>query len=295
MRLFLPLILALTLPAAAGARLLHQTLRFGGTTRHYLLHVPASLAAHPGPRPLVLVLHGGGGSAREVRRSTRERFETLADRDGFLVLYPDAIGRIWDTGEGAVSAALRSHRDDFGFLKAAIAATSATWPIDRKRVFATGVSRGGHASYMLACKAPGLIRAIAPVSMTLPEGLKPACARGAPLGILLIEGTADPLVPYTGGRVTVLRRKRDLVLSAAATMALFRARNHCGTRASNSPIGAVDRLSWAGCATPTRLDRVNGGGHGWPGGRQYLPRRFVGAMNHDLSAPDEIWAYFSRF
>lgn len=294
LRLFLPLLFALLTTPAAHAQLLSRTLPFGGLTRQFSLYIPASLAAHPGPRPLLLVLHGGGGSAAEVRRSTRERFEALAEADGFLVLYPVAIGHMWDTGEGEVSARLTPRRDDLGFLKVAISATEAAYPIDRGRLFATGISRGGHAAYMLGCEAPGLIRAIAPVAMTLPGGLRAACASGPPLPILLIQGTADPLVPYQGGRVHFLGLERDSVMSAIATLALFRARNSCGPSETTDRIGAVDRIAFTGCAAPTRFDRVNGGGHGWPGGRPALPR-ILGPTNMDISAPDEIWAFFSRF
>jgi polyhydroxybutyrate depolymerase len=131
--------------------------------------------------------------------------------------------------------------------------------------------------------------------MTLPVGLSDDCATGAPLGVLLIQGTADPLVPYSGGRVTVMGRGRDTVLSADATLALFAARNRCTADSANVPIGAVDRLTWQGCAAPTRLDRVNGGGHTWPSGRHALPGWLVGPTNTDISAPDEIWAFFSGF
>lgn len=294
MRLLLILLAVLSLAPAAGARLLSESFPFQGGVREFLLYVPDTLAASPGTHPLVIVLHGGGGTAAEVRRATRHGFETLADRAGFLVLYPQAEGRIWDTGEGAVSAGLKSRRDDLGFLKALISATAQRYPVDRTRIFATGISRGGHAAYMLACRAPGLIRAIAPVAMTLPRGLERDCAKGPPVGLLLIQGTADPLVPYGGGQVTVLGRRRDAVMSAEATFELFSKRNRCGTQTLLSRVGAVDRLMREGCTVPTRLDRVNGGGHSWPGGRSALPR-ITGATNADISAPAEIWAFFSRF
>lgn len=281
-------------PPGAQAGIERHSLRVGGHERLYLLYVPDGIARFKGPRPLVVVLHGGGGTAAEVRRQVGERFEALARRDGFLVLYPQAIGRMWDTGEGEVSARLTPRRDDLGYLKAVIARVAAGHAVDPARVFATGISRGGHASYLLGCEAPGLIRAIAPVAMTLPQGLRNACASGAPLPILLIQGTADPLVPYGGGRVHLFRRQRDRVMSADATMALFARRNHCGPVRTLGHVGAVDRLAWTGCTVPTRLDRVNGGGHNWPGGRPALPR-IVGPTNRDISAPDEIWGFFSRF
>ncbi|WP_102226938.1 alpha/beta hydrolase family esterase [Acidimangrovimonas sediminis] len=287
-------LLLLCLPAEAQAGLERHTLRSGGVTRHYLLYVPDMPARFSGPRPLVLVLHGGGGTDRGTIRATKGRFDQLAEAEGFLVLYPQAVGRMWDTGEGDVSAGLSPHRDDLAFLKAAIAATGARHAVDPHRIFATGISRGGHASYMLGCEAPGLIRAIAPVEMPLPEGLRATCRRGPPLPILLIQGTADPIAPYGGGRVHLGKRQRDRVMSAPATMALFAARNHCGGTAPATRTGAVDRLSWQGCAAPTRLDRVEGGGHNWPGGVPRLPR-ILGPTNTDISAPYEIWAFFRQF
>ncbi len=295
MRAILICLLALLVAPAARAAPMRQTITVDGLTRHFLLYVPASVAAGATPVPLVMVLHGGGGSGREVARSTHHRFETLADQAGFIVVYPDAIGRIWDTGEGEVSAALRSPRDDLAFLKATVAAVAARYPVDRSRLFATGISRGGHASYMLACRAPGLFRAIAPVAMTLPAGLAADCAKAPPTGVLLIQGTADPLVPYGGGRVTVLGRQRDSVLSADATMDLFRGVNRCAGVAQVDSIGAVDRLTWQGCMAPTRMDRVNGGGHSWPSGQALLPTMMAGRSTTDISAPDEIWAFFSGF
>lgn len=289
------LLLSLASSPAAAAAIQTVTFDFGGHPRNYLLYVPGSLSAHPGPRPLVLVLHGGGGTAREVRDSTHQRFEALAEQNGFIVAYPDAISRMWDTGEGEVSAALRTPRDDLGFLKAVVARIEAAYPVDRTRIFATGISRGGHASYMLGCRAPGMFRAIAPVSMTLPQTLANDCAKGPPLGVLLIQGTADPIVPYGGGRVTVMRRQRDIVLSADATMAQFAARDGCGAAQSLANTGAVERIGWTGCKAPVRLDRVVGGGHAWPSGREKLPEWLVGTTNHDISAPDEIWAFFSGF
>ncbi|MDE3120628.1 MAG: dienelactone hydrolase family protein [Paracoccaceae bacterium] len=295
MRLILACLLALTFAPTARAEMTRHRIEVGGLTRHFLLYVPASLPEHPGPRPLVVVLHGGGGTDAEIARATRHRFEALAEQAGFLVLYPDAIGRMWDTGEGEVSAGLSPRRDDLSFLKAAVTAVEARYPVDRSRLFATGISRGGHMSYLLACRAPGMFRAIAPVAMTLPAGLAADCAKAPPTGFLLIEGTADPLVPYKGGRVTVLGRQRDTVLSADATIAAFARINRCAGARTDAPMGAVDRIRYSGCAVPTGFDRVKGGGHTWPSGRVELPRFLVGRTNEDISGADEIWAFFARF
>ncbi|MBC7141802.1 MAG: hypothetical protein H5U18_06545 [Rhodobacteraceae bacterium] len=289
------LILALMLaPLAARAELQSHRMVHEGTPRSFRLYVPETLARFPGPRPLVLVLHGGGGSAREVRYSTRGRFDELAEAHGFLVLYPDAIGRVWDTGSGEISSRLEPRRDDAGFLGAAIAAIARDHAIDRDRVFATGVSRGGMESYARVCGAPGLIRAIAPVAMPLPEASATACAKGAPMGFLLVHGTADPFVPYAGGPINLGRRDRDGVLPAEATVAAFARRNGCAGAVSRR-IGSVRHQEGTGCKAATGFLSIGGGGHGWPGGRKVMPGGRAGPVNTDISAPDEIWAFFSRF
>ncbi len=157
MRLVL-FLLALTLPpAAAFAGHTRASMSYGGVERIYGLYTPQDVSRSR-PAPRVIVLQGGGGSSREVIYSTRGRFDELAERDGFLVLYPDAVGRIWDTGGGEISNSLRSRQDDDGFIRAAIEEVSREHKVDPGRVFVTGVSRGGMEAYALACAHPDLFR-----------------------------------------------------------------------------------------------------------------------------------------
>lgn len=285
----------LALPGALKAGLVEVSLTQNGAQRSYRLFVPETLDRFDGPRPVVLVLHGGGGSGREVRLSTRRRFDELAARHGFLVVYPDAIGRVWDTGVGRSSANLSPRRDDAEFLARVIDDVARTYPVDRARVFATGVSRGGMESYAFACGRPGLVRAIAPVAMPLPEASLGACRKGPAVGFLMIHGTADPIVPYGGGPITLGRRARDTVLSAEETYRVFQRRNGCGSSAEGAPSGSVRRFEGQGCSAPTAFLSVGGGEHGWPGGRKMIPGGRAGPINRDISSPDEIWAFFSRF
>ncbi len=286
--------IALGFGSPAEADLRRQSIAMDGQTRSYLLYTPDS-PAPAGGRPLVIVLHGGGGTARALVRSTRGRFNELAETNGSLVAYPDAIDRSWDFGEGVVSEAMTTRRDDLAFLSTMVRAIGQTRQLDHDRVFATGISRGGQASYFLACKRPGLLRAIAPVAMPLPDFLADDCRRVAPTPLLLMNGTDDPIVPYDGGPITIGRRERGDVLSTDATMEFFRTRNRCDPRTYTIRLGAVDRIEWRNCAAPTVLYRVNGGGHTWPGERSLLPAQIVGKTNRDISATDEIWKFFSAF
>ena len=93
---------------------------------------------------------------------------------------------------------------------------------------------------------------------------------GAPPGVPLTHGTADPHVPFGGGPINHGRRDRDIVLSAEATMAVFARRNRCDGSATGR-IGSVEAIRLTGCAVPTGFLSVTGGGHGRPGGRKALP------------------------
>jgi len=285
----LTLCLAIAAPARAGQ--IPLTITIDGLKREALLTVPDA-PAPPGGRPLVLVLHGGGGTTKALVRTTGGRFDRLAETNGALILYPQAIDRSWDFGEGVVSARDAHPRDDLHFLTALTEAVTRKYGGNPARAYATGISRGGQAAYFLACKAPGLLAGIAPVSMSLPDFLEDDCRAAPGLPILLIHGTADPIVPYTGGTITIGRQDRGTVLGVEATMRLFRAKNDCTARFTTRRTGKVEETAWERCARPTVLYRVEGGGHTWPGASRELPRWLVGPVNRDISAPDEIWWFF---
>lgn len=274
-----------------------------GLDRSYLLYVPQS-AGDSGMRPLVLVLHGGGGTARGLPRQTNHRWSALADQFGFYLVYPNAHDRFWDFGEGRISERLEQRVDDGAYFHSLLDELYEGLPIDPDRVFATGISRGGQASYFLACRFPGQFRAIAPVVMPLPDYLEDDC-RGddPPVGLAIFNGTEDPLVPYDGGWITFGNDRRDRVLSTDDTVSLWRARNGCPLAPDRTRIidtaddgMQVIRNDWISCSgAPVTLYRIEGGGHTYPSGRRSLLELVVGPVNRDISAADESWAFFSQF
>ena len=147
----------------------------GEHSRNYFLYIPKQAAATTGQLPLVMVLHGGGSSNRKLLRLTKRRWNRLADQHGFYVVYPNALDKVWDFGEGEVSNGLKIRVDDLAYFQQVIDRISAQHPIDSARIFATGISRGGQASYFLACKLPGRIKAIAPIAMSLPVFMQDDC------------------------------------------------------------------------------------------------------------------------
>ncbi len=281
----------------------NQTLRVDGVERNYLLYAPPNAGSSTDLRPLVFVLHGGGGSAQQIASHVGDRFMALADRDSFYLVFPNAIGKMWDFGAGKVSESLPHRADDRAFFSALLGELTTQLPIDRRRIFATGISRGGQASYFMACSFPRRIRAIAPVAMPLPRIMEDSCGQSPPVGVAIVNGTEDPLVPYNGGPIVVFGVSRDEVLSTDATVLLWRKRNGCGDQAAIveriDPVDDgmhVEMTAWRECrGAPLTLYRVVGGGHTWPSTKKNLPESLVGKINRDIDATAEIWAFFSQF
>jgi len=213
-----------------------------------------------------------------------------------------AVDKTWDFGEGEVSEALERRVDDLGFFSRPLDRLVADLPIDPGRVFATGISRGGQAAYFLACRMGERIRAIAPITMPLPAFLEDDCRRGPPVGVAILNGTEDPLVPYDGGQITLFREKRGRVLSTDATVRLWRVRNGCSAEFESRTLDEADdetvvtRTAWTDCAGAAAvLYRIEGGGHTWPSGGQYLPEALVGRVTREIDGAVEAWSFFSGF
>src|SRR4051794_10686067 len=216
-----------TRPALARqAGMTAHSLTVDGRERTYALHLPPAVTTGT-VLPLVLVFHGGGGEGKQMPALTG--MNGIADREGFVAAYPDGIDRNWN--DGRFSQAITTQRfnlDDVGFVSALIDELATTLPIDRSRVFATGISNGGMFSQRLGCELADKVAAIAPVAGSLSELLVPGCAPARPMPVLMIHGDADPLVPWNGGPVAG-SGNRGRVLSVADTVSRWVALDGCVT------------------------------------------------------------------
>ena len=266
----------------------------GGLTRTYLGHLPP---AYDGvsPLPLVLAFHGGGGRASGMNELTH--LNDVADKHGFVVVYPDGYKLHWGDGRG-VSPSEMDGVDDVAFVSALIDALARQYKLDLRRVYATGISNGGFFSERLACDLSNKIAAIASVAATLSQNLADSCAPGRPVSFLLIQGTADPLVPWQGGQVV---GERGQVVSAAAAIQKWVGLDGCAGAPTMSSLPdtahdgtQVQITQYTGCQQQTEvaLYLVQNGGHTWPGGKQYLPESIVGKASRQCDAGEVIWAFF---
>ncbi len=184
--------------------------KWGKDDRTYILYVPKNLDKKK-PVPLLFALHGGGGQAKNMIGLTNSRFNELADRDSFIVVYPNAVEKNWNDGRGIYKYySNKNNVDDVGFIAELIKRISKEYKIDEKRIYSTGISNGGFMSYRLAIELTDKIAAIAPVTANINTNLakkqKPAIA----MPVLMINGTHDPLVPYNGGKIGFKRQRQSL-------------------------------------------------------------------------------------
>jgi polyhydroxybutyrate depolymerase len=288
--------LATTLPAQSaptGERPSEErrAVRVGGVDRELLVYVPSTYR-RTRPAPLVLVFHGGGGRGRTIAPHTG--FSRLAEHEGFVVVYPDGLDRRGNDGRGYAAT-----HDDVGFVRALLDTLHQTLSIDPRRIYATGISNGAMFAYRLACDLPGVFAAVAPVAGAMPAALAPVCAHTEPVSVLALQGTADPLMPFTGGGVA---RRRGRVLSATRSIAFWATVSGC----AGAPVITAEPDRSAGDGTSVRhtvypgcrdgrsveLYTIEGGGHTWPGGPPVGGS--VGRVSRELDATSLIWTFFAQ-
>jgi polyhydroxybutyrate depolymerase len=273
-------------------------LSVGGVERSYIL----STAALKTPRPTIIVLHGGTLDAENARRSTG--LEPLVDRDGFNAVYPNAIGGHWNDGRGSAQGWRSNAGDDTAFIRALTANLVRNGTADSRRIYVTGPSNGGMMTFRLICEAADLFAGAAPIIASLPADLAPVCKPVHSIPVLVMNGTADPLVPFGGGGVGYFG-KRGRVLSTDETMTKLRQFNGCAETSVRERLpdrdpndgSTVVIESWKDCSSgdPVVLYLVDGGGHRIPRRSQVarpMIDRLLGKENHDFEAADAIWAFF---
>ncbi|MEV0133269.1 hypothetical protein AB0H83_32995 [Dactylosporangium sp. NPDC050688] len=276
---------------------LRDSVDVNGRTRTYTVAGPAD--GRPA-RDLVLIFHGSRQTGAKHRDFTGKAFDTLTAGGTAVVAYLDGHKGNWnDARRESRFPARRENIDDVGFTRAVIEKLTQTHRIDPRRVFAVGYSNGGQMVMRLVHEAPGLLAGATVIAATMPapENFLAADAPPAPMPVLLIHGTKDPIISYLGGEMPwwarTLFKVGGRALSMPETAAYFASRNGI----TGAP--AVRTLPASAAGTSVELtefrhdDRpavtlytVHGGGHTIPG-----PRRapaVLGRTNQDVSTADLI-------
>ncbi len=280
---------------------------YGGLERTYDLYVPPGTPG--GRRPLVVILHGHGGSAELItgsmgKRSPHNAWLDVAEREGIILLIPDGAvspdkRQGWhdcrkDTGTNPAT-------DDVGFLRAVIQGAVQDYQADPARIYVTGTSNGGFMSLRMALEAQDLIAAAAPVAAAMPAINKCVIGKGK-VPVLFINGTEDPMVKYAGGPIFNNKGDRGSSLSVEESVAWWV--KHNGT--AQKPVHSVfpdrdpddgshaERYVYAGDA-PVAFIKVIGGGHTEPSLTRHYGRLFIAIVkrqNKDFEMAEEVWSFF---
>lgn len=291
---------ALAGAAGAGAQTTGdhtESLRVQDRRRTFVVHVPPSVSADH-PVPLVIALHGRLGTGAGTARLTH--FDRVADAHGFVVVYPDGVRRSWADGRGGTPAD-RQGVDDVAFIRALIDWMEHEYAIAATRIYVTGISNGGFMTQRVGCALSDRVAAIGVVAATMGQTIAATCRPAMPVSVMLVQGTADPLVSISGGEVRGGAPGAILSLAAAADEWIRLDRCAPAARTELLPDTArdrttIERADYRACSVGSEVVvyTVRGGGHAWPGGIQYLPVSVVGRASRNMDASEVMWEFFSR-
>lgn len=262
-----------------------ERVEIGRTGRSLMLHRPPG--ADGALRPLVILLHGSGGTGAKMLSDTT--LEATADRNGFIVASPDAgipagDGFVWNipgvpTILGRVPGP--EDADDVDYLGAVVDALISEQCVDPARVYLTGLSGGGRMTSWMACVEPRRFAAIAPVvglragNPDPDDASRPdprSCRPNAPMPVIAFAGDADQTNPTRGGGAPYWSYPMHAALQRWAQL------NGCAEPAPTVWVGeTVYEERYAGCADDAQVvaRMTVGGGHVW------------------LADEEAMWAFFS--
>jgi len=257
---------AAPLPATPGTS--RRTVAVDGQDRTFLVHPPPGDPA--APLPVVLSFHGLGSDPEQEERISR--FSELADREGFLAVYPQGLGKKWRVFDRSDT--------DLRFFDALLATLAEEFQLDSRRVYATGISNGAQMAWRLACDRPAQLAGVGLVS----GGYSNVCGDQRPSAVLF-HGTADHLLPYSGrfGQMNV----RSFAIGWSG------ARQCASEGAAQAEVvyehGDARGERWTCGSREAVLYTLTGKGHSWPGSS--MPSAVTSA---DVDASEVMWRFFRQ-
>ncbi|HEX3006582.1 MAG TPA: PHB depolymerase family esterase [Bacteroidales bacterium] len=270
-----------------------ESITVDGIQRYYLLNLPPNYYQQD-TFPLVIVLHGAGGSALQCEKDYK--LTERANAENYVIVYPEGVRndgvfglRTWNAGSCCDFAAQRNV-NDVGFISKLIDKLVADYKIDRKRIYVTGMSNGAMMAYRLACEIPGKIAAIAAVSGTMLTTSPCDPSRAVP--VLHIHSERDTKVPPQGGYGIggYYYPPVDSVLK------VWSAADTCDSKdPAVSDFQNYTLYQWQNGRNNVRIDYylTKDGGHAWPGGIKSRER--ADTPSTAINANDLIWAFFSNY
>jgi len=274
-----------------------------GYQRTYTLYVPPNYTGETSV-PLVMLLHGRSGTGAGMAQISQ--MNAIAERDNFIVVYPDGLQNQWNYGRDWPFYSQADDINDDDFFATLLLSLAQNLNLDATKRYVSSFSNGGFMTQRLACTMPDTFAAFASVGATGPYGLTQGCANiNDPIPMMFIHGTADPSVPWLG---TPLQVEGHTVYTTAPmdnTLAFWVNHNGCAVDVDNETLPKANEteptetlvLTFQGCPTdaPLILYAVKEGGHRWHGTDTNLDDAGLGQSSQDFKASEVIWAFFQQF
>lgn len=278
----------LMLMALASDSLFAQTkmLVHNEAKRRYIVYTPKGYdPASPNGYPVVFNFHGGGMTPAEQMLYTR--MNHTADKYGFIVVYPKGINEDWNVGFGM---SYQKGTDDIGFTGALLNQLEKDYRVDSKRVFATGLSRGGFFCHRIAAELPHRFSAVASIGATLPDSVAFYHTDKKEVGVLMVHGKADRVVNYEG--------KNGGYYSALNSYHYWKAPGsgkETKTAIDKIPgdSTAVEILTSISGKHRTVLISIENGGHTWPGADDFNIGLPIGRTSREMDINEYMWEFFN--
>lgn len=265
-----------------------QEITVDGKSRTYRLHIPDNLAKNA---PLVFVFHGYSGSAAGIENYAG--MNAIADKEGFAVCYPQGLKDQWNNGFWQVGYSFHSNQDvdDVKFARTLASFLQAEYNLSTENTFCTGMSNGGDMSYLLACQAPDVFAASAPVAGCMMEWIYNSCGNSMPIPVLEIHGTNDDITFWSGDIND--NQGYGAYMGVPTSYDFWVDKNECTSSEIDTLVNintadgsyVITNKSKGGVSgNEVWLYTIKNGGHDWPGS----------SGNMDINSSEVIWSFFKQ-
>ncbi|XDD54208.1 PHB depolymerase family esterase [Leptospira sp. WS4.C2] len=283
-----------------------ESISSDGIIRTFRYYIPKQIKEDR--LPVVFILHGGGGTGEGMIYLSR--MSEKAEEYGFIAVYPDGYANRWNDGR-KISHSLTDKRNtnDVEFFKDMVRYLDKEIPVDYNRIHAVGISNGGFMTQRLLCEAAELFSSGYSIAAVTSQGLKEICNPPPRKSIGFIMGTADDVVPYLGGTVSIpsdpspnaKKISAGDVVSYLESLEFWSSPFVCKeeTKTKKRHLNKfwkrdIQYTQVTDCQSDQRVEGylIPGGGHIWPNGFYYQNEKQYGYLSKDLDTREIVLQFF---
>jgi polyhydroxybutyrate depolymerase len=283
---------------------------YQGRTRSAVIMVPRTSAIPPEGWPLVMMLHGAGGSSKNVLESTG--WAEMGEEKGIVTVFPNGTPRdeskpesfsrnpqTWNSGatlslSSGESSAIAKKIDDVGFLTQLVERVCRQLKIDRKRMYVAGHSNGAQMAYLFASRQSAMVAAVGVMAGHSYADKKPL---SSPVSLIQIVGDHDPFTPMAGGKAGVLGRTMNVPPALDSPRLWARSLGISEEDRIRRDDDTLTIRTWGPAASGAEVRSivVKGHGHAYLSRQdRFHPALLFGPTVHSLNATETMWEFFMQ-